>query len=175
MDDDDTTLKRQSSNVTVDAAVAARMAEMSATPAKPPSFIRRGSSLSVPPAFVPVSESDSAGPRKQAPVEMPVSEMVPVQPVGHLDGRVTKFTNCRILRGHKLVREDLWIRCVLWPRCGRVSPGCVTHTRPFHAGTGPSSTRCAARCGRCVVRDTNHCKHAGNPILVRSGLQRVHV
>jgi hypothetical protein len=34
-----------------------------------------------------------------------------------LPGSVTKFTNCRLVRGHHLVAEDLWVRCVCVCAC----------------------------------------------------------
>lgn len=67
---------------------------------------------------VPEDEDDDpevfGGPRKQAPVELPVSDMVEAKCEESTSGKFIKFKNCRLVKGHQLVREDLWIRCAVF-------------------------------------------------------------
>ena len=82
----------------------------------PPSLFRRNSSnlSNIAVETKPVVYHTPTGPRKTAPVEL-VAAAMPTTPTDSVTGKFIKFTNCRIVRGHQLIREDIWIKCVSVP------------------------------------------------------------
>ncbi len=73
------------------------------------SSVRSGPSSADPPRLPPRSVD---GPRKLAPHRTRILHEGPGDLVD-TKGKVIKFTNCRLVRGHALVRDDLWIRCAV--------------------------------------------------------------
>lgn len=126
--------------------------------AGPLSTLFRSSSLSSTATFVPVLErTASGGFRKSAPVEFTAFDVPALSPKS-LAGRFIKFKNCRIVRGHALVREDLWIRCAV-ASSPSLPPSDAKLTFPSHCmcscivrGCGFVCLWLAVQCGEAACR-----------------------
>jgi hypothetical protein len=64
------------------------------------------------PAVQQTRSRPTDGPRKSEPSKVGLlsGSGHGVVTAGDMTGKVVKFTNCRLVRGHCLVRDDLWIR-----------------------------------------------------------------
>ena len=72
------------------------------------------------------------GPRKFEPSTVQLLDGVGSPTVGtDVAGKVVKFTNCRLIRGHSLVRDDLWIRdgVIIDPVGAAGAPSCRSGVR----------------------------------------------
>ncbi len=62
-----------------------------------------------PPVALPPQPAPAGRPRQRAPNSVNLLHSPP-EGLADTKGKVIKFTNCRLVRGHALVRDDLWIR-----------------------------------------------------------------